>query len=248
MGSVQVRRSAGRFVTGEAGIVSRHSFSFGPHYDPGNTSYGLLLMHAEHLLEPGAGFGPHPHRDLEVVTWLLDGALAHENSSGEVSLLRPGQVQRLSAGTGVRHAERNAAAGATRFVQMWIAPDEGTRAASYEQGEVDPGGGRLVPVASGRSGQEAAVRLGNRHATLHVARLGAAEAVPLPAAPYVHLYVAEGDLDLDAAGRLEQGDAARLTRYGGGRICASRPSLALVWEMHVTPGTEAPGVPAGGAG
>ena len=179
--AVDVRRSADRARTRTDWLDSRHSFSYGPHYDPSNTSYGLLLAHNEDLLRPGGGFDPHRHVDVEVVTWVLRGSLAHEDSTGHRGVVQAGQVQRMSAGDGVVHSERHHASGPDRaggahYLQVWIASDGSIRVPGYEQGEVDGlrAGAGLVPVAAGR-GHDAAVRIGQREAVLHAARLASAD-------------------------------------------------------------------------
>ncbi len=232
--TLDVRRSADRFVTRRPGVVSRHSFSFGSHYDSRNTSCALLLACNEEVVDAGAGFEPHPHRDVEVVTWVLEGALHHEDSTGSTGLLVPGTAQRMSAGDGVVHAERNAGAAALRFVQTWVRPDGSRRTPSYEQQEVDACAlsAGLVAVASGRPSDGAAVRLGQRDATLLVGRLGTGRSVQLPDAPWLHLLVATDSVDLEAAGPLGAGDAVRLTGGGGQRLTALAPAEVLVWAMR----------------
>ncbi len=169
--TTDVRRAADRFRTESDGIVSRHSFSFGAHYDPANVGHALLVAHNDDVVAPGSGYATHPHRDLEVVTWVLDGGLRHEDSRGNSGLVVPGLVQRLSAGSGVLHAERNDAATGTsvRFVQMWVRPDQPGGDPSYAQHDAttDLVGGGLVPLAGGG----APVTLGARGAVLYGARL-----------------------------------------------------------------------------
>lgn len=236
--AVDVRRSADRTRTRTDWLDSHHSFSYGPHYDPGNTSYGLLLAHNEDLLGPGGGFDPHRHVDVEVVTWVLRGSLTHQDSTGHRGVVRAGQVQRLSAGSGVVHSERHDACGPdssgdAHYVQVWVASDGASRVPGYELGEVDglDLDAGLVPVAAGR-GHDAAVRIGQRDAVLHVARLAPGGSVVLPDAPFVHLFVATGDVALAGAGTLAPGDAARLTGAGGPRVTAASAAEVLVWEMH----------------
>src|SRR3954451_10944344 len=114
--SVEIRRGTGRFVDRGEGRETRHSFSFGEHYDPDNTRFGALVCHDDHRLRAGAGFAEHEHRDLEIVTWVLSGSLVHSDGSGAMSLVTPGTAQLLSAGSGVRHAEvAGDDAGPTRF-------------------------------------------------------------------------------------------------------------------------------------
>jgi redox-sensitive bicupin YhaK (pirin superfamily) len=142
----------------------------------------------------------------------------------------------MSAGTGILHSERNDAAVPVRFVQMWVVPDEAGGAPGYAQREVDAEltSGALVPVASGLHRQDSAVRIGNWHAGLHAARLQPGQPVELPDAPSLHLFVACGEVDLEGAGPLAEGDAVRFTGTGGQRVTASGPAQILVWEMHAT--------------
>jgi redox-sensitive bicupin YhaK (pirin superfamily) len=224
-----VRRSADRYLTTAPGLESRHAFSFGRHYDPDDTGHGLLLAHNDERVAPGAGFGPHPHQEVEVVTWVLDGVLAHEDSTGRAGTVRPGQVQRMTAGRGVVHAERNGGAEPLRFVQAWLQPDEPGLEPGYEQIDV-PAGRGLLPVASGL-GHEGAVRLHAR-AVLWVGRLAAGETVAVPRAPSLHLFVARGRVVHAAAGGLAEGDAVRSTAGGGEVVRAEGPAELLLWEMH----------------
>src|SRR4051812_2274556 len=120
---VEIRRGTARFLTRGEGHITRHSFSFGQHYDPDNTRFGPLVAYNDHLLGPGVGFDDHRHRDVEIVTWVLAGSLHHSDSSGHTGVVRPGQVQVLSAGSGVTHAEIAGAEGPARFVQAWLNPD-----------------------------------------------------------------------------------------------------------------------------
>jgi len=238
---VDVRRADDRFVTRTDWLVSRHSFSFGQHYDPTNTGFGLLVANNDDTVAPGAGYGTHQHRDMEVVTWVLRGALSHEDSTGCRGRIRPGLAQRMSAGTGIVHSERNAADGLrvpqpVRFVQMWVLPDTPSVEPGYEQSEVDLAGlsQGWSTVASGmrRDAAAAAVRIHQRDAALHATRLSAGEQADLPSAPYVHLYVAVGGVDLDGAGHLDEGDAVRVTGGGGQRLTATGSTELLAWEMH----------------
>lgn len=235
MSQVEIRKADERFRTRTDWLDSRHSFSFGPHYDPRNTHFGLLLVSNDDVVRPGAGFPPHDHQDMEIVTWVLSGALAHEDSAGNAGVIRPGLVQRMTAGAGIRHSEMNASdTEPVRFVQMWVVPDQTGLTPSYEQADVSArlDSDYLVPVASGRPEHRPAVRIHQRDATLYVARLPVGHDVTLPAAPFVHLYVAEGGVYLEASGPLDAGDAARITGSEGHRVTATEPAEILVWEMY----------------
>jgi redox-sensitive bicupin YhaK (pirin superfamily) len=228
--TLTVHRAADRFSTEIDWLASHHSFSFGPHYNPGNTHHGLLLVNNDDVVAQGAGFETHPHRDMEIVTWVLDGSLVHQDSEGHNGLITPGLAQRMSAGSGIRHSEKNGGDGEVRFVQMWVVPDTSAIAPGYQQQEVDVRPGELIPVAGGRG--DAAIRISQKDATLYVARLKPGQSVSLPDAPWVHLFVAQGDVTLEGAGDLVVGDAVRLTSDGGHALTARSEAEVLVWEMH----------------
>jgi redox-sensitive bicupin YhaK (pirin superfamily) len=264
--TTDVRRAADRFATRIPWLDSHHSFSFGGHYDPANTHHGLLLVNNDDIVAPGTGFETHPHRDMEIVTWVLRGSLVHQDSTGHAGVIYPGLAQRMSAGTGILHSEKNDAwriAGEqhtdpVHFVQMWVVPDADGIEPGYAQREIDAEllSGALVPVASGMPQHgDSAIRIANRYATLHAARLDPGQSVTLPDAPYLHLFVARGDVTLEGAGALAAGDAVRFTATGGQRVTATssnrsghdastphsvrggRPDPGaeiLVWEMHAS--------------
>lgn len=238
--TVDVRRAGDRFVTRTAWLDAHHSFSSGAHYDPANTHHGLLLAHDDHVVAPGTGFADHAHRDLEIVTWVLRGALVHRDSTGHAGVVRPGLAQRMTAGRGVVHAEWNDGRDEpVRFVQMWVPPDEPGGEPGYAQRDVDADlrSGALVPVVSGRARRDGAVRIANRHAALHAARLAHGRTVTLPEAPYLHLFVARGAVTLEGVGALAEGDAVRSTATGGRRATATSAAEILVWEMHAALGS-----------
>ena len=243
---VDIRRAGERAKTAIGWLDSKHSFSFGHHYDPGNTHFGLLLVNNDDVVDPGTGFETHPHRDMEIVTWVLRGQLVHQDSQGHNGLIYPGLAQRMSAGTGILHSEKNDSWRLTgdpehteqvHFVQMWVAPDEAGIRPGYEQLEISDEllRGGLVPVASGRPEHRdaAAISIAQKHAALYAARLGPGQSVALPDAPFVHAFVALGSVDLEGTGPLATGDAARITADGGRRVTAGPEGAELLaWEMH----------------
>lgn len=245
MTNVDVRRAADRFKTNIGWLDSKHSFSFSNHHDPANTHHGLLLVNNDDIVRAGSGFETHPHRDMEIVTWVLQGSLVHQDSEGNTGVIYPGLAQRMSAGRGIRHSEKNDAWRVdgrethdepVRFIQMWVLPDEHGIDPGYEQLEIADEllRGGLVPVASGmaKHADAAAIRIQNRYAALHVARLQPNERVVVPDAPFVHLFVARGHVDLEGAGTLAEGDAVRLTGTGGQQLTATVDAEVLIWEMH----------------
>ncbi len=235
-----VQRAGERFVTQVEGITTHHAFSFGLHYDPANIGFGTLLAHNDEHLLSGRGFDDHPHRDIEIVTWVLSGSLLHEDSTGEAGVVYPGLAQRLSAGSGVVHAERNDAYRIdstqprvpVRFVQSWVRPDSSGVVPSYAQQEIAPSAlaADWVPVASGGD-RQAAIPIGSKTSTLWATTLTAGETRLLPDAPYAHLFVATGQVEVERVGLLGEGDALRVTGVATLRISARLPSELLVWGM-----------------
>jgi redox-sensitive bicupin YhaK (pirin superfamily) len=244
---VVVRRAANRTHARTPWLDSKQSFSFGATNDPTNSHHGVLLVNNDDTVGPGTGFGTHPHQDMEIVTWVLTGSLVHQDSQGNSGVIHPGLAQRMSAGTGILHSEKNdswrllggpAHSEPVRFVQMWVPPDERGIVPSYEQLEIEDAllSGRLVPVASGMAKHDgsSAISIRNRYAAFHVARMEPGQSIELPEAPFLHLFVAEGELSLEGAGQLGTGDAVRFTGDGGRRVSAAATSEVLVWEMHAT--------------
>jgi quercetin 2,3-dioxygenase len=264
---LQVWRAAGRYRGGdaEAGIDTRHAFSFSGFYDPDNTGFGTLVACNEERLAPGAGFPEHPHRDVEIVTWVIEGELEHADSTtGRVTRVRPGDVQRLGAAGGVRHVERNAGEGELRFVQMWLVPGAygGTRmrpggrehGSGCDSGR-DPGYDPGYGPATGREpeyGPEYEVVRGisdgtpfavpGTEAVLHVRRLPAGARTAVPEAAWVYVHVVRGLCEIGGE-RLAEGDAARITdaRELDATAIASDAvpgggAELLMWEMHAEPG------------
>jgi hypothetical protein len=218
--SVEIRRGTDRYLTRGAGFFTRHSFSFGEHYDPENVSFGPLVCHDDHRLAAGAGFEEHAHRDVDIVTWVLSGSLVHEDSEGHSSVVTPGLVQVLSAGSGVTHSEVAGPHGPARFVQAWLTPQEAGTPPAYSVRAVELEPGRLAEVAV----------VGG--ATLRVARLGAGDTVTLPDEPRHHVFVAGGALVRSSlAEPLADGDAFRITDRPGLSVTAAVPTELMVWAF-----------------
>src|SRR5215216_7981028 len=216
MSTVDIRRAETRPHTKIGWLDSWHSFSFGRHYDPANTHHGLLLVSNDDVVAPHTGFDTHSHRDMEIVTWVIDGELEHKDTLGNSGLIYPGLAQRMSAGRCIYHSEKNNTSPKdVHFVQMWVLPDTESIDPGYEQLDINPelARGGLVPIASGKE-HEAAIGIRQKGAVLWGGRLKAGEAVRVPDAPFVHLYVARGAAELEGAGRLGEGDAVRLTAAG----------------------------------
>ena len=235
---VDIRRADDRAKTKIAWLDSKHSFSFGGHYEPDNTHHGLLLVNNDDMVKPGTGFDTHPHRDMEIVTWVMRGSLVHQDSTGHSGVIYPGLAQRMSAGRGILHSEKNDSWTLTgeqshsepvHFVQMWVVPDESGITPGYQQLEIDDEllRGKLVPIASGMPeySDAAAITIRNRYAALHGARLQPGQSVELPEAPYLHLFVPTGrgrPRERRSAARGRRGAVHRIRRSARHRHCDAR--------------------------
>lgn len=235
MSTITVQKADDRFFTDAGWLKSHHSFNFGHHYSPAHDGHGLLLVNNDDVVAAGQGFGTHGHRDMEIVTWVLSGRLEHRDSEGNHGVLYPGLAQRMSAGSGIRHSEMNASADEpVHFVQMWVLPDTPGVQPGYEQRDLNDelGKGGLVPLASGQ-GHPGAIAIHQRGAVLWGGRLSAGESAAVPAAPFVHVFVALGSGALEQAGDLAQGDAVRLTDSSELRFTAGPEGAELlVWATE----------------
>jgi len=222
---IEVRRAADRFRTTDAGRDTWHSFSFGVHYDPHNIGFGALIAHNDEHLDGGAGYPDHPHADTEILTWVIDGALHHRDDAGHEGVLEAGQVQLLSAGSGVVHTEFADRGEPTRFVQTWIRPDESGLTPAYSLGGAPGPGGSVLA-----SGDDGGLPLRTRGAACHAFVLGPQQRQELPDAPRLHVFVVSGEVQLDAH-TLDPGDAARLVHEGGRAVRAEGTAHLLVWAL-----------------
>lgn len=215
----EIRRASQRFHTVGDGVQTWHSFSYGVHYDPDNVGFGpIMAINTEHV-EPGGGYDLHAHADVEIVTWVLAGALRHEDSTGESGVVRPGVAQRLSAGTGVRHSERNDSADEPLvFVQMMLR-SEHDEEPEYRQVEVRRSVGELAPTVPVHAAAE-----------LFALELAADQDVTVPAAPRSLLIVTAGEIGCGDE-RLLAGDEIRFTAEGEYHLSASGAASALIWQL-----------------
>ncbi|HTP40092.1 MAG TPA: pirin family protein [Steroidobacteraceae bacterium] len=219
----EIRKSEDRGLANHGWLNSRHSFSFAGYFDEQHVEFGVLRVINEDRVAPAAGFGTHPHRDMEIISYVLEGALAHRDSMGNGSVIRPGDVQRMSAGTGVFHSEHNASATeGVHFLQIWIRPDREGVTPGYEQKYFAAAEkrGRLRLIVSG-DGAHGSVRI-HQDARIHAGLFDGSEAGQLTVAAgrrvYVHLV--RGELTVNGT-RLGAGDALKLTdvttlELGGG--------------------------------
>ncbi|GAA4804152.1 pirin family protein [Tomitella cavernea] len=255
-GDLQVVRAAERHHWSNSWLDSRQSFPVTGNFNLGANAFGVLLVHNDDVIAPGEGLDAHQHASVEIVTWVVNGALVHRDSEGNEGAVLPGMAQRMSAGARVVHSERNASGRLSgerlRVVQMWVAPDDAGGPTGYAErdftADLDAGG--LVTVVSGmeRDTGSGAIGIGNAYVALHASRPAAGDIVSIPAAPYVHLYAVRGEVEvtvargrgaagIEAAGgcapvRLREGDAVRATRAGGLAVRGVGAAEILAWEMH----------------
>ena len=229
--TIRPRDQRGRAQAGW--LDSHHSFSFGHYYDPAHMGFRALRVINEDRVIPGAGFPTHGHQDMEIISYVLDGALAHKDSTGTAAVIRPGEVQRMSAGTGIRHSEFNASQqDPVHFLQIWIVPERAGLAPGYEQrafGDAEKRG-RLRLVAS-RDGREGSVTV-HQDVDLYAALLGAGERVGFELRPGRHawLQVARGQLRLNGD-LLKAGDGAAIADVAQLELTGETDAEVLLFDL-----------------
>jgi len=230
---MEIRRSGERGHANHGWLDSFHTFSFAGYHDPRHMGFGALRVINEDRVAPGQGFGTHGHRDMEIVSYVLEGALAHKDSLGNGSVIRPGDVQRMSAGTGVMHSEFNASeSDPVHFLQIWIEPRVRGAAPGYEEKHFDSASkrGRLRLVAS-PDGRDGSVTL-RQDASLYAALVDGDESVEFEQQPgrrtYVHVVRGEADVDGQALGA---GDAMKLDGAHRVRISRGRDAEILLFDL-----------------
>jgi quercetin 2,3-dioxygenase len=228
-----VRKAEERGHANHGWLDSYHSFSFADYYDPEHMGYGPLRVINEDRVQAGSGFGTHGHRDMEIISYVLDGALGHKDSMGNGSSIVPGDVQRMSAGTGVQHSEYNHSKdGTTHFLQIWIQPKMTGIRPSYEQKHFAADGkrGRLRLIVS-PDGRDGSVSM-NQDALLYAGLFDGAEHASLPLAAgrrgYVH--VARGRIEANGQ-RLDAGDALKLDGVKAIELKNGREAEVLVFDL-----------------
>ena len=230
---ITVRKSSDRGYADHGWLKSFHSFSFADYYDPANMGFGNLRVINEDRIAPGTGFGTHGHRDMEIISYVLSGELAHKDNMGNGTAIRPGDLQRMSAGTGVLHSEYNHAPDqTTHFLQIWILPDRGGIAPGYEQKHFDAPAkrGRLALLAS-PDGREGSVTV-HANASIRAGLFDGTERAELALAPgrltYVH--VVRGTVHVNGQA-LQAGDAAKLRDEASLTLDNGHDAEVLVFDL-----------------
>jgi redox-sensitive bicupin YhaK (pirin superfamily) len=230
---ITVRPAPTRGHTELGWLDSRHTFSFGEYYDPQAMGFRVLRVINEDRVAPKGGFGTHPHRDMEILTYVLEGVLKHQDSMGSHGLIKPGEIQRMSAGTGVTHSEMNGSTEApVHFLQIWILPSRGGLAPGYEQHALPAADSnhplQLIASAPGRGG---AVTL-NQEVALWRGLLDAKQEASLPLAPSRHAWVqvTRGGLTVNGIA-LKAGDGAAVSEENKLDLRGSAPAEFLIFDL-----------------
>jgi quercetin 2,3-dioxygenase len=214
-------------------LDSYHSFSFADYYEPQWMGYRSLRVLNDDLVMPGMGFGTHPHHNMEIVTYVLSGELEHKDSMGNGRVIRPGEVQYMSAGSGVRHSEFNPSkTEASHFLQIWIMPDaQGVKPRYAEKSLRDAPTGKFHLVTS-KAGRDGSIAI-HQDADLWLAKLDAGQQVAqsLAANRHAWLHVAEGEVVLNGK-TLEGGDAVAISREDKVELTANKPSQVLLFDLN----------------
>ena len=230
---IEIRKAQERGYADHGWLKSFHSFSFADYYDPKFMQFGALRVINDDRVAPGMGFGTHGHRDMEIISYVLDGALAHKDSMGNGSTIRPGDVQRMSAGTGVRHSESNHASDqTTHFLQIWIQPNQLGIQPSYEEKHFNEADKRCtLRVVASSDARDGSVTI-HADAALYAGLFDGFERATLSIAPgrraYVH--VARGRVKVNGE-CLNTGDALRLTDVAAVTVNNGEHAEVLVFDL-----------------
>ncbi|MCW4354154.1 pirin family protein [Hoyosella sp. YIM 151337] len=235
---VTIQRADERTTVNLGWLVSKHSFPFAGNFDLHRNGHGVLLVNNDDVMSPGESFDMHQHKDMEIITWVMSGEVVHEDSAGNTIRIPAGSAQRMTAGTGIRHAERSLARDGddVHVIQMWVAPDTNGLPPSYSQADFTEKirSGELFVVASGlhKHRNDPGIGISNKYAALYAARIAAGASITVPRGKFVHVFVAAGAATLAGTGELRQGDSVRITAGGGQTLTASEESEILIWEMY----------------
>ena len=230
---IAIKRSEDRGHLNHGWLDTYHSFSFGEYYDPRNMGYRSLRVINEDVVAPGQGFGTHPHRDMEIITYVLEGALEHRDSMGSHGVIRPGEIQRMSAGTGVRHSEFNhSKTEPVHLLQIWIMPDTEGVKPSYEEKKIATEPGKLqLMAAKGASNGTATI---HQDAKVYVAKLAQGQSVEhdLATGRGVYVHIARGAATVNG-NQLKHGDAIAVEQEAKVRIAneGSEQAEILLFDL-----------------
>jgi redox-sensitive bicupin YhaK (pirin superfamily) len=230
---IQTRKAEDRGRTDWGWLDSRHTFSFGEYFDPGNVGFRSLRVLNDDRVKAGAGFGTHGHRDMEILSYVLEGALEHKDSTGGGGIIRPGEIQFMRAGTGVTHSEYNASkTEPVHFLQIWIIPDARNLAPSYDQKTFDTAAARDgFALLASKDGRDSSIQV-HQDVDLFVARLasGAERSRPLSKGRHAWIHVARGRATVNGLD-LGEGDALAMSDETEVGLAAQAEAEVLVFDL-----------------
>ncbi|AFY03098.1 pirin family protein [Bdellovibrio bacteriovorus] len=230
---IQVRKSNERGLAQHGWLNSKHTFSFAEYYDENFMGFGPLRVINEDRIEGGTGFDTHPHRDMEIISYVIDGELAHKDSMGNVAVIKPGEVQRMSAGTGIRHSEYNNIPGKeTHFLQIWIKPDKvGVEPGYAQKNFADSFGCSDLILVASHKGRGGSITM-NQDVDMYVAKAQDAGEKNHKTYPHRHLWVQviKGDVQVDSKS-LTAGDGAAITDVETLKLSWGKGAEFILFDM-----------------
>jgi redox-sensitive bicupin YhaK (pirin superfamily) len=232
-GMITLRKAEDRGHADHGWLDSYHTFSFAGYYDPAHMGFRSLRVINDDQVAPGAGFGTHPHRDMEIITYVLSGALEHKDSMGNGRIIRPGEVQYMAAGTGVQHSEFNPSdREPVHLLQIWIQPDRKGAKPRYEEKSLAKGRSGALHLVASKAGRDGSIAI-NQDADLYVAKLTPGDKLTQELGPQRHawVHVAQGEVNLNGQ-RLQAGDAAALSDERRIELAATQDSQVLLFDLN----------------
>jgi redox-sensitive bicupin YhaK (pirin superfamily) len=228
-----VRRAQDRGVTNWGWLLSRHTFSFGEYFDQKNMGFRTLRVINDDIVSPGQGFGTHGHRDMEIISYVLDGSLEHKDSMGTGSVIRPGEIQMMRAGTGIRHSEYNhSKTEPVHFLQIWIEPDQSGLRPAYAQENIDREAAKnaFTLLASG-TGRDGSLQI-HQDVELVMTLLGSGQqrAYSLRSERYAWVHIARGSVTFNG-NELQDGDGVAVSKEPSIEITGKTPAEVLLFDL-----------------
>ncbi|MSU56987.1 MAG: pirin family protein [Pedosphaera sp.] len=228
-----IRRSDERGHANHGWLDSHFTFSFADYHDPAHMGFRSLRVINDDKVAPGGGFGMHPHRDMEIITYILSGALEHKDSMGNGRIIRPGEVQYMAAGTGVQHSEFNPSEKeAVHLLQIWIVPDHKGAKPRYEEKSIAKAKTGALHLIASKTGRDGSIAI-NQDADFYVGKLASGDKVAHELRPHRHawVHVAKGDVTVNGQ-RLQSGDAAALSDETSLSLTANADSQVLLFDLN----------------
>jgi redox-sensitive bicupin YhaK (pirin superfamily) len=231
---IQVIPSAARHTTDNGWLLSSFSFSFGDYNDPNNNNFGAVRVFNDDVVQPDSGFGMHPHRDMEIISYIIEGTLEHKDSIGNVGLIEAGEVQRITAGKGILHSEYNPSTTVpVRLLQIWIFPEQRGLTPSWEQKKFtkEQQLNQLLPVVSGKP-RDGVINI-NQDATIYLSTLESKQQLTYTQSPErkTLLFVIKGKLSLNEKETLSEGDSARMTELSDLNISTANGAQFILFDL-----------------